>query len=392
MRIAFVSLMYDAPWGGSEVLWSQTADLAMQQGHEVLISTYAWPQLAQPLQSLRAAGARIHLRQRYEPTLRYRALNWLMRLPRQGRLPEIDSLNQFNPEVIVISQGGWNDLLFHEQVYHWVKDRPFLLICHNYHDPVRQSETQRQRMIELFGHAREVLMISELQLQVICRQLATSLPNARVVQNPLHLPAQYPIAYPLVSASAPVQLAVVGSFDVDRKGQDVLLEVLAGPEWKHRNWHLNLYGKGPDEDYIRRLIIFFHLQERVTLHGHVADSGVIWQNTHLLIVPSRIESGPMVVQEAALCGRPIAAADVGLVRTWVQEGQTGFIADTASVRSLHTMLEKAWAQRTDWPGMAAAAAQHAQQLPMPAAAADLLEHICAAPASVNNPLFGHGAG
>lgn len=367
--------MYDAAWGGSEVLWAKTAAQALREGHEVMISTYSWPQLAQPLQELMAAGARTHFRRRYEPTLKFRAIDWLTRLPRKGQLPEISALHRFDPQVVVISQGGWNDLLFHEQLYGWVRQRPFLLICHNYHDPVRQSETQRLRMISLFGQAREVLMISELQRQVIRRQLAAPLPNTRVVQNPLHLPAHYPIAYPALPDSGTIQLAVVGSFDVDRKGQDVLLEVLADPTWQARNWHLNFYGLGPDEDYLRRLLVFYNLESRVTLHGHVTDSTVIWQNTHLLIVPSRIESGPMVVQEATLCGRPVAAADVGLVRTWVQDGVTGFIAAASSVHALHEMLERAWGRRTEWPTMGEAAAKYAQQFPMPDPAADMLQHI-----------------
>lgn len=378
MRIAFISLMYDAPWGGSEVLWAQTAGRALREGHNVMVSCYAWPQPVKPIQQLAVAGARTHFRRRYEPTLRFRAIDWLTRLPRQSRLPEIDALRRFAPDVVVISQGGWNDLIFHKQLHKWVQELPFLLICHNYHDPVRQDEAQRLRMIELFGQAREVLMISALQQQVLRRQLADPLLNTRVVQNPLHLPEQYPIPYPALPENGPVQLAVVGSFDVDRKGQDVLLEVLSAPNWRPRAWHLNLYGQGPDEVYLRRLIALYGLQERVTLHGHVSDSATVWQNTHLLVVPSRIESGPMVVQEACLCGRPVAAADVGLVRTWVHEGITGFIADTASVYSLGKMMERAWSCRLEWADMAVAAAMYAQQHQMPDAAGDLLHHIEAA--------------
>jgi L-malate glycosyltransferase len=378
MRIAFVSLMYDAPWGGSEVLWAQTAARALREGHEVLVSTYNWPEPARPLQELLAAGATGHFRRRYEPTLRFRALDWVTRLPRRGRLPEIDALARFNPEVVVISQGGWNDLLFHQQLYQWVRQRPFLVICHNYHDPVRQNEHQRRRMIELFGQAREVLMISRLQQQVLRRQLAAPLANSRVVQNPLNLPATYPVPYPALPEGGPVQLAVMGSLDVDRKGQDVLLEVLSAPHWVARNWHLNFYGQGPDREYLERLIVFVGLQGRVTLHGHVADSAQAWRNTHLLVVPSRIESGPMVVQEAALCGRPIVAADVGLVRDWVEEGQTGFIADTASRYALDVALERAWNRQAQWSVMAEKAGQRARQQPLLDAAADLLSHLITA--------------
>ena len=378
MRIAFVSLMYDAPWGGSEVLWAQTAARALAEGHEVLVVTNSWPDVPPPLQDLAAAGATLCLRPRYQPTLRFRAGSWLSRLPRGGRLPEIDALRRFQPEVVLVSQGGWNDLLFHQQLATWLRSVPFLLICHNYHDPVRQGEQQRQRMVALFKQAREVLLISELQGQVLRRQLAAPLRNSRVVQNPLNLPASWPVPYPALTDDTIPQLAVVGSFDTDRKGQDVLLDALRMPCWQERLWHLNLYGRGPDHQYLERLIAFYGLQNRVTLHGHVADSTALWANTHLLIVPSRIESGPMVVQEALLCGRPVVAADVGLVRDWVQDGVTGFIADTASATVLGRSLERAWDRRSEWGHMGQAGSVWAGKHLLADPAGDLLHHILAA--------------
>ena len=378
MRIAFISLMYDAPWGGSEVLWSQTAALALAEGHEVFVATYAWPELASPLQALAAAGASFYYRPRYEHTLQHRAGSLLRRLANAGQLPEVVALRRFAPDVVVVSQGGWNDLLFHQQLADCLRKIPFLLICHNYHDPVRQDDGQRARMIALFGRAKELLMISDQQLRVLRRQLAAPLPNARVVQNPLNLPGVVPVPYPVLAADGVPQLSVVGSFDVDRKGQDVLLEALAAPQWLARSWHLNLYGRGPDRAYLERLIALLGLQQRVTMHGHVANSAAIWANTHVLLVPSRIESGPMVVQEALLCGRPVLTADVGLVRDWVQEGETGFIADTASVAALTQALNRAWNRRADWSamGLAGAARAAAQRIRDPAL--DFLHHVLVA--------------
>ena len=359
MRIAFVTLMYDAPWGGSEVLWAQTAALALAKGHEIFVATYAWPELAAPLQELAAAGASFYYRPRYKHTLQHRAGSLLRRLVNAGQLPEVVALRRFAPDVVIVSQGGWNDLLFHQQLADCLRKIPFLLICHNYHDPVRQDERQRARMIDLYDQAREVLMISDQQLRVLRRQLATPLANARVVQNPLNLPKVYPVPYPSLTVGAMAQLAVIGSLDVDRKGHDVLLEVLAAPEWQARAWHLHVYGRGPDQAYLERLIAFYALQTRVTLHGHVTDRNSMWTNTHIVIVPSRIESGPMVVQEALLCGRPVVAADVGLVRNWVREGQTGFIADTSSTVALGKALNRAWVRQAEWEAIGQKAADEA---------------------------------
>ncbi|WP_210519760.1 glycosyltransferase family 4 protein [Hymenobacter terricola] len=362
MRIAFVSLMYDAPWGGSEVLWAHTAEKALAEGHEVFVSTHAWPEPAAQLQKLGESGASFYFRPRYEATLQFRATSWLKRLPRGGTLLEIKALRRFAPDVVLVSQGGWNDLLFHQQLYDWLCGVPFLLICHNYHDPVRQNDEQRANMITLFGQAREVMMISNQQLRVLRRQLAAPLSNARVVQNPLNLPLNFPVPYLGPAVDDVPQMSVVASFDVDRKGQDVLLETLAAPEWLARSWHLNFYGRGPDQAYLERLVDFYGLTSRVTMHGHVTESTAIWSHTHLLIVPSRIESGPMVVQEAMLCGRPVVAADVGMVQEWLDDDKTGFIADMASVNSLNKALNRAWARQADWSAMGVLAAKRARLL------------------------------
>ena len=356
MKIAFVTLMYDAPWGGSEALWSKTAARALAEGHEVLASVYDWPEPAVDLQNLALAGAQFVLRSRYVPTLSYRAASWLMRIPRGGELPEMRALVRFNPDVVFISQGGCMDLLYHEQLRNWLHKVPFVLACHNYNDPVRQHKFPRRQLTGLYREAREILMISENQLRILRRQLIDPIANARVVQNPLNLPAQYPVPH-IPAADCVPRLAVIGSFDVDRKGQDVLLEALATPEWADRNVQVNFYGKGPDQAYLEELIQFYGLGAWVILRGHVADPQAIWHENDLLVIPSRIESGPMVLQEALLCGRPVVATDVGMVREWLDDGETGFIADTATVSSLSKALSRAWAHRADWPAMGLLAAE-----------------------------------
>ncbi|WP_317173508.1 glycosyltransferase family 4 protein [Hymenobacter montanus] len=358
--MAFVSLMYDAPWGGSEVLWTHTAARALAEGHEVMASFYAWPEMAAPLQALAAAGAQILLRTRYQPSLRHRAVNWLARLPWGGELPEIRALTRFKPDVVLINQAGWMDLFFHQQLLDWLRRVPFILACHNYQDPVRQRDFSRALLTDMYSRAKEVLMISDNQLRTLQRQLVDPIANARVIQNPLNLPATYPVPRN-VQTNGGLQLAVVASFDVDRKGQDVLLQALTAPEWASRRFQLNFYGQGPDQAYLEKLIQFYRLTDRVRLRGHVADTAAIWRENDLLIIPSRIESGPMVLQEAMLCGRPVVAADVGMVRDWLDDDETGFIADTASAISLNRALSRAWARRADWPAIGTLAAERVRQ-------------------------------
>jgi D-inositol-3-phosphate glycosyltransferase len=47
----------------------------------------------------------------------------------------------------------------------------------------------------------------------------------------------------------------------------------------------------------------------------------------VVLVPSRSESFGLVALEAAACGRPVVASDVGGLRTIVESGRTGFLVD-----------------------------------------------------------------
>ena len=50
-----------------------------------------------------------------------------------------------------------------------------------------------------------------------------------------------------------IQLACVGLLSAKVKGQAILLQCLSDKQWKQRNWHLNIYGKGNDLNYFKLL-------------------------------------------------------------------------------------------------------------------------------------------
>jgi D-inositol-3-phosphate glycosyltransferase len=52
-----------------------------------------------------------------------------------------------------------------------------------------------------------------------------------------------------------------------------------------------------------------------------------YRASDVVLVPSRSESFGLVALEAAACGRPVVAADVGGLRTIVEDGRTGFLVE-----------------------------------------------------------------
>jgi glycosyltransferase involved in cell wall biosynthesis len=156
--------------------------------------------------------------------------------------------------------------------------------------------------------------------------------------------------------------------DVRAKGQDILLEALAGPEWVNRRWYLTFYGDGPMTDGIGRMIDHFGLRRHATIAGWSPSPERIWQANHALVLASRLEGLPLVIVEAMLCGRPVVATNVAGNAEVVQDGITGFLADAPTAPSFRAALEQLWERRSGLRimGEAAAMAIRKQVAPEPA--------------------------
>ena len=97
-----------------------------------------------------------------------------------------------------------------------------------------------------------------------------------------------------------------------------------------------VFGEGPDEDELRRVA-----PANVVLAGarpSVADEIAA---ADVFVVPSRWESGPLVLLEAMALGRPVVTTDVGFAATVVRDGDTGRlvpVGDVARMRQAITAM------------------------------------------------------
>lgn len=182
------------------------------------------------------------------------------------------------------------------------------------------------------------------------------MPNARLIRNPVNLTDRTP---PPWSAAEPVVFGFVGRLDARHKGLDLLLEALAGGEWKGRPWVLRLAGDGPDRSYLAELAALYGIADRVQFAGWQSDVRSVWAGCHLCVLPSRAEGMAMALLEGLVCGRPAVVTDCGAAREMVIEGKTGYLADGPTAGAIAAALERAWADRSRWPVVGAAAHAHA---------------------------------
>jgi glycosyltransferase involved in cell wall biosynthesis len=144
-----------------------------------------------------------------------------------------------------------------------------------------------------------------------------------------------------------VQMAIVGNLS-GTKGHDTALEVLSSPQWKKRNWMLNIYGEGDGKMYLEELAKFYAIFNKVIFHGHVADISRIWKQNHLILLPSSGEGLPISLVEAMVCGRVSVATDVGGNAELIDDEYNGFLAASPTTYSFSDALERSWNVKNNW--------------------------------------------
>jgi len=353
MKLAFITLMAGQPFGGSEVLWSRMALLALEEGHDVLVSAYDWKSKTHPVyRELEEKGAVLLKRRRYNEAMTIHAkLRTYLEIRNRLRTRDWEFLSTFKPNLVLINQGGCFDLLQHNRslILAMQKNKiRYTLISHSHPqysylpDPSVYPDGK-----EVFSNAAYTVFISQRQKEIVEKALLCRLSNAIFSWNPLNL--ENPVALPWPKENT-FEMALSGAL-VSGKGHDLAIEILSTDSWRDRNWNLNIYGSGPGEKYLRDLSGFYDLNERITFHGHVASATEIYNENHILLVPSSAEGLPISMLEALTSGRPVVATDVGGIREILVEGINGFIAEAPSLSSFSDALERAWNQKERWSHM-----------------------------------------
>jgi len=367
MRLAILSFNETAAWGGSDELWAATARKALAEGHQVIVSVRAWDEEPAPLRALELAGAQVTRRQsRVRATLPQRV--WRKLAP--GLPSALEVLAHFRPDVVCVNHGGcYCSQPFPELP--GLLDRcgcPYVVLNHSADDRGELADDMRERFARFYERAWRVGFPAQATQRQAELQLGIELANGFTFRNPCNLKDYSICRWP----SAPVPtMAYVGRITV-MKGMDLLLAVFGGEPWKQREFKLRLYGTALSPGYFQEMAQRLGLSDKVEFCGHTDEVRAVWEDCHLFVLPSRLESAPLSLVEAMLCGRPAVVTDVGGMTDWVQDGASGFVAPCASRSALAGAFERAWEARADWEAMGQRAAATARQLADPDAGGTLL--------------------
>jgi len=347
MRFLFTSSMGSSPWGGSEELWSQTALRLRSLGHDVASSVSWWPALAPQIAALKSHGVKIRLRKPFD----YRSLPsrvwWRVAHRIQWRDEDAAWLRRSMPDLVIISQGAswdgtaWMELCIKAGI-------PFAVILQCNSETWWPNDQTAGHMARAYLAASRVYCVSQHNLKLLEDQIGEHLPNGTVVWNPFNVTTDEPPAWP--NENGVCKIACVARLEPAAKGQDILFHIFSSPQWRDRPVELNLYGRGSGEVTTRKLAATLKLQN-VRFQGHVEDIRKVWDENHLLVLPSRYEGLPLALVEAMWCARPAVVTDIGGNAELCTDGVTGFVAPAPSVKLVNDALERAWGARESWQSM-----------------------------------------
>jgi glycosyltransferase involved in cell wall biosynthesis len=263
------------------------------------------------------------------------------------------------PDLIVFNSGTLVDGIPLLEVIH--EDRhPCVVVTHLVSTDNWPDDELAERLHQAFSSAQEASFVSEHNRELCVRQTGRRLPNARIVRNPFLVSVEA-IPMPPLNTVTPVRLALPARLHPKTKGQDMLFEVLARPEWRERKIQVSLFGSGGCEHTLRALSQELQISDKVVFAGHVDDMNAVWREHHALLLPSRHEGLPIAMIEAMWAGRTVIATPAGGIPEMMDPERTGFLARACDTNALHEIMDRAWTQRNQWEAMGAAGRQLVQE-------------------------------
>jgi glycosyltransferase involved in cell wall biosynthesis len=358
--ILFVSSVNDYPWGAAEELWSGAALALAAEGFAVCASYAAHSPPHPRVLDLTKRGVEVWFRPMPYP-LRKRAWRALLAPQKTPTTLEVEQVVAArSPELVVISDGGpFPPLDLLEMCT--TKRLPFVIIVHCNQYFWWPDDALAERYRAALAAALRCFFVSDANRRIAEKQIGCELLNAKLVRNPFNVDFNASPPWPVVGWDGEFRFACVARLEPTGKGQDILFEVLAGSEWRERNWRLHLYGDGKNRNGLERWAQRLGVADRVVFEGFVAEVEGIWALNHVLVMPSRIEGLPLAVVEAMLCGRPVVATDVAGAEV-VEDGVTGFLAEAPTVGCIGNALERFWVRREEAREIGATAAQRIRHL------------------------------
>jgi len=134
-----------------------------------------------------------------------------------------------------------------------------------------------------------------------------------------------------------VRVVAAGRFSFE-KGFDLLLKAVASIRDRAPAFRIYLYGSGPEETRLKKLVADRRLEAIVEFGGFAENLTELFDDMDLMVMPSRSEGMPVVLLEAWARQLPVIATAVGGVPELIKDGRNGLLITPFSVDHLAERL------------------------------------------------------
>jgi glycosyltransferase involved in cell wall biosynthesis len=163
----------------------------------------------------------------------------------------------------------------------------------------------------------------------------------------------------------------------EHKGVDVLLDAVASlPAEVRDGLVVHVYGDGPERDALERRAAREDLVHTVRFEG-MAGPGLVADalaSADLAVVPSRLESIPLVLSDICRAGTPLVVTDAGDMGELVRRFDAGDVVPTGDAAALSASIARALSG-TQPPGSAEGRAALAEHLSLEGSVARILADL-----------------
>jgi glycosyltransferase involved in cell wall biosynthesis len=144
-------------------------------------------------------------------------------------------------------------------------------------------------------------------------------------------------------SSKKINLLFVGRYHTN-KGPDILIEAInLLPKKIQKRIALNFYGLGPLKSNLEKMVDKYRLNSVITINNSINLAPLIkeFSFTHYLVIPSRIESIPVIFSDAIQSGTAVISTPVGDLKNLISKYSCGVCSDYISPESLALSIKEA---------------------------------------------------
>lgn len=118
------------------------------------------------------------------------------------------------------------------------------------------------------------------------------------------------------------------------KNQELLIRAFAAFLPGHAGYELSIYGDGPEEAALRKLVHELGVDDRVLFHGNVADIHENIADAGFFVLSSNTEGMPNALLEAMMMGLPCISTNCTGAKEVIRDRVNGLLTEMGNVKAL----------------------------------------------------------